>query len=70
MKSKERKSGNRIKNIKRVLKNSRTRLQVNWYLLFQREKENLEWKQMFQNMQLEEFYLRNKRKSGNLSHSY
>ena len=70
MKSKKRKSGNGMKNIKRVLKNSRTKLQVSWYLLFQREKENLEWKQMFQNMQLEEFYLRNKRKSGNLSYSY
>ena len=42
MKSKKIKSGNGIKNIKRVLKISKTRLQVNWYLFFQREKENLE----------------------------
>jgi len=35
----ERKNGNKIINIKRHLKNLRTRLQVNLYLLFQREKK-------------------------------
>ena len=70
MNLKKRKSKNEKKNTKRYLKNSKTRLQVNWYLLFQRRKENLEWKQMLWNMQLEKSYLKNKRENGNLLSSY
>ena len=54
-----------MKNITRHLKNSRRRLQANQYSLFQREKENLELKQMLQDMLLEKCYPKNKRKNGN-----
>ena len=70
MNLKERKSGNGKKNTKRHLKNLRTKLQVNQYLLFQRGKENLEWKYMLQDMQLERSYLKNKREDINLLSFY
>jgi len=54
-----------MKNITRHLKNSRRRLQANWYSLFQREKENLGSRQMLQDMLLEECYSKNKKENGN-----
>ena len=52
MNSKERKNGNGKKNTKRHLKNWRIRLQVNQYLYYLEEKENSEWRQIHQDMQL------------------
>jgi len=44
MNSKARRNGNEKKNIKRHLKNSRKRSQVNWSFLYQEERENSEWR--------------------------
>ena len=57
-------------NIKRHLRNSRTRSQVNPYSLFQREKKNLKWKQIPQDMLLRECYPKNKKENKNLLHFY
>ena len=50
MSSREKRNGIGQKNIKRYLKNSRTRLQVNQYFSFQRGKINSEQKWILQNM--------------------
>jgi len=42
------------------LKNLKRRLQVNWFFPYHEERENSEWKQMHQDMQLEEYYPKNK----------
>ena len=41
------------------------RSQVNIYLFYLEKKENSEWKQIYQDMPLEEFYSRNKKKNRN-----
>jgi len=70
MNSRKRKNGSGIMNINRHSKNSRTRLQVNPYSLFQREKENSEWKLMLQDMSLRDFYPKNKKENRNLLYFY
>ena len=40
-----------MKNINEYLKSLETRLQVNQFFLYRRNKENSEWKQMPQDMQ-------------------
>ena len=70
MNSRERKNGNWIINIKRHLKNLRTRLQINLYSLFQRESKNSEWKLTLQNTLLGNFYPRNKKRNENPLYSY
>jgi len=44
MNLKARRNGNGKKNIKRRLKNSRKRLQVNQSFFYQEERENSEWR--------------------------
>jgi len=65
MNSKARRNGNGKKNIKRHLKNSRKRLQVNRSFLYQEERDNSEWRQMHQDMQQEKYYPKKKMENGN-----
>jgi len=51
MNSKARRNRNGKKNIKRYLKNLRKKLQVNWSFLYQKERENSEWRKMHQDIQ-------------------
>ncbi len=43
-KLKEKRTRNRKKSTKKAFEELKTRLQVNWYSLSQREKENFKWK--------------------------
>jgi len=51
--------------IKRHLKSLKRRLQVNQFFPYHEERENSEWKQMRQDMQLEKYYPKNKMGNGN-----
>jgi len=51
--------------IKRHLKSLKRRLQVNRFFPYHEERENSEWKQMRQDMQLEKYYPKNKMGNGN-----